>query len=122
MWSQVADGVRRRWKAGERRGQFDALARRLPRAGAGPITASREKLDRIGRLLAGLGHKGVLARGYAIAHGPDGLVTSAGELKTGDAFEIEFADGRQGAVAAAGGKPAKKKAAKPKPGQGEFDL
>ena len=84
----------------------------------------RDRLERTGRLLAGLNPDGVLERGYAIVWRGDGVATRAKDVGGGEALSIQFADGRVEAVAGAGmakKKPAPK-AQPPKPGQGEFDL
>lgn len=74
----------------------------------------RQALDARASLLASLGHRSVLARGFALVRdGAGEMVRSAAAVAQGDALEIEFADGRVPATAgrAKGDKPrtAKKK-------------
>lgn len=84
----------------ERRGTL-AVGRRLERA--------RTSLSQADRLMATLSHKAVLARGFALVRDADGAVLKrAGEVATGAALSIEFADGTANAVATSGD-------AKPKP-------
>jgi exodeoxyribonuclease VII large subunit len=65
--------------------------------------ASRQQAERSARLATldrmheTLGYKATLARGYAVVHGADGVVTQA--AKANGALEIEFADGRVSTVA-----------------------
>ena len=90
-------------------------ARRLKRA-LGQLRKDAEgKLDALARLLESTSYQKVLARGYAVVHGPEGLLTNAAAIAPGTALELEFADGRAQAVAsgvAASGAAASK--AKPK--------
>ena len=116
--------VRLEARIGERRDQADTLSSRLARAATARVSAMRDRLERTGRLLAGLNPDGVLERGYAIVWRGDGVATRAKDVGGGEALSIQFADGRVEAVAGAGmakKKPAPK-AQPPKPGQGEFDL
>ena len=56
-----------------------------------------------------------LQRGFAVVHGPDGVLTRAGAVTSGLELRLQFADGEVGAVAAgAAAKPAAAKS-KPKP-------
>ncbi|PKP99918.1 MAG: exodeoxyribonuclease VII large subunit, partial [Alphaproteobacteria bacterium HGW-Alphaproteobacteria-12] len=73
------------------------------------------RLDGTGKLLESYSYHGVLKRGYAVVRDAEGKpVRMAAGQNAGDALDIEFADGRLGAVVAPGGapKPQAKKAAK----------
>ena len=48
----------------------------------------------LGRTLEIMSYKNTLKRGYAVVHGPDGLVTQRAVAETLSAMEIEFADGK----------------------------
>lgn len=93
------------------------LTARLGQSGNRRFDDAAQKLKNLGSLLESYSHKGVLARGYAVVHGADGVVAQSKGLKTGDALEIEFADGKTPVVvsgASAGAKPAAKPKPKPK--------
>ena len=66
-------------------------------------------LERADRLLAAFSYQGVLARGFALVREPAGPpIRSAAAVSTGQALDIEFADGRVAATATqAHGKPIK---------------
>lgn len=98
-----------------------SLTARLARIGPSALRDERKRLEDAGRLLQGLGHKGVLARGYAIIHGPKGVITSAAGSSAGEALRLELADGEISAVTAGGAKPKPRKA-KVKGEQGALDL
>ncbi|WP_340107671.1 exodeoxyribonuclease VII large subunit [Pikeienuella sp. HZG-20] len=113
------------WRlSSEGRRPHQAAARRLALHGRAALDAARARLEKAARLLASLGPEAVLARGYAIVHGPDGVLMSAKAASPGDALRIQLADGDVGAVVAGAAKPARKASAapKPKPGQGTLDL
>lgn len=101
-----------------------ALAPRLTRSGGAKLRDEMRRLEEAGRLLEGVGYKGALTRGYAIVHGPKGVLMSAAGAAPGDALRLQFADGDLGAVSAGGPapKPKAKRAPKEKPGQGTLDL
>ncbi|MEE2565965.1 exodeoxyribonuclease VII large subunit [Hyphobacterium marinum] len=108
--------------------------RRVALAGERFGQAGRRAIDRQGRDLAALGarlsalsHASVLKRGFALVRDDAGtLVRTSGSLQSGQAVEIEFADGRKSARidGAAGSAPAPKRKPKPrKPdsgGQGQL--
>jgi len=74
--------------------------RRLERV----VTQSRGRLDNTWRLISSLSHEKVLARGFALVRAADGTpVTSAGSLKPGSPFAVQFKDGTMDAVAASSG-------------------
>ena len=101
------------------RQQLTALepAQRLARASARRLEGAKGQLDALARVLESTSYQRVLARGYAVVHGPDGLVTRAAALTPGSALEIEFADGRAPAQAGGSASPkATPKRAGPKRG------
>ena len=55
-----------------------------------------QKLEALDKLLDAFSmtKESVLARGYALVHAGDKVVAKAGEVPSGGALEIEFADGR----------------------------
>jgi exodeoxyribonuclease VII large subunit len=64
------------------------------------VSQSRERLNRVWRLLSGLSHQRVLERGFALIESAGGrTVISAGGLSAGDAFDVIFRDGKVPAVA-----------------------
>jgi exodeoxyribonuclease VII large subunit len=70
------------------------VAERLTRALAGQIETRRRSLDGVGQLLASLGYKSILARGFALVRGADGQpVRTAAGVAPGQALALEFADG-----------------------------
>lgn len=78
----------------EGRAQLSALTARLAPAATRGLTLRAERLDRLDRLRQTLGYRETLTRGFAVVHGPSGLVASAAEAKASPRMEIEFADGR----------------------------
>lgn len=54
----------------------------------------QERLDRLDRLRQTLGYRETLRRGFAVVHGPQGLVTTAEAASKLASFQIEFHDGR----------------------------
>ena len=65
-------------------------------------------------MLESVSYRRVLARGYAVVHGAEGLVTAAGQLSAGQGIELEFDDGRIGAQISSEGGGAAAKQAKPR--------
>ncbi len=90
--------------------------RRLAAAWQRRLAQARERLAALGQMLGALSYEQVLERGFALVHGPAGLVTSATAVKPGVALDLQFADGRAGAVGAgevgSGGAAPPRKAAK----------
>lgn len=80
-------------------------------AGQRQLESLHRKLDAMDRLRETLSYKATLARGYAVVHGVDGVVTSKAAAEQADGLEIEFHDGR---FTPAGGAPRRRKTA-PKP-------
>ncbi len=104
----------------ENRG-IESLGHRLALAWRHGLDERLSRLEAAQRLLASLSHQSVLARGFALVHGDEGLLTSAAALRSGQALELEFHDGRQTAVV--GGRPAppaKRKKSSPADAQGEL--
>ena len=65
-------------------------------------------LDGRGQLLSSLGHHSVLARGFVLVRDDEGkMVRMAKNISSGDALEMEFSDGRVGAIANTAGGPKK---------------
>lgn len=87
------DARTRRMQA-EGRAQLGDLSRRLDGLGLRLVTERRAAIETLDRLRQTLGHAETLRRGFAIARGPAGLVTSARVAATAPRLEIEFHDGR----------------------------
>ncbi|MFT4013626.1 MAG: exodeoxyribonuclease VII large subunit [Paracoccus sp. (in: a-proteobacteria)] len=68
--------------------------RRLTAAADRLAPPRRDRLDRLDRLRQTLGYRETLRRGFAVIHGPEGLLTSATTAAQVEKFQIEFADGR----------------------------
>ncbi len=112
-------------------------ARRLARSAGQVVRDRREGLVGLGRVLESVSYRKVLARGYAVVRGPEGLIARAAAVSPGLGLEIEFADGRVAAQAtghamgqvtgpppsprAAAKQPAKKAARKPAKKAGRDD-
>ena len=60
-------------------------------------------LQALARVLESVSYENVLKRGFAVVHGPEGLVSRVAQVAPGLALEIEFNDGRAGAIGAGGG-------------------
>jgi|CXWL01.1.fsa_nt_gi exodeoxyribonuclease VII large subunit len=110
------DVARRREKLGQ-------LSARLAPAISRALDARRHGLASAARMLEGLSHKSVLARGFVMVQREDGtLVRAAKELGPGDAVELFFADDKQRAIIDPLGAEAAKPKAKPKPAGGQGSL
>lgn len=97
---------------GRDRDRTQALNQRLIAAAARLLAPRRERLDRLDRLRQTLGYQETLKRGFAVVHGPDGLLTSAAQAAQVPQFQIQFADGQMSARPdTPPAKPARKKAA-----------
>jgi exodeoxyribonuclease VII large subunit len=58
------------------------------------------RLERAGQLLTALSYRGVLARGFALVRGSEGQpLRNAAAITPGQHLDIEFTDGRVGALA-----------------------
>jgi exodeoxyribonuclease VII large subunit len=111
--------------ATRRREKLALLTTRLRPAIARTLEAHAKHLAGASRMLEGLSHKSVLARGFAMVHREDGaLVRAAKDLAPGDEIQLTFGDGDQKAIidppsAAPSEAP---KRSKPKPGGDQGNL
>ena len=93
------------------RHRLDVLAARMVHALRGRIAARRAELKSLDQLLASLGYKNVLARGFALVRNVDNKpLRLAAEIADGASLDIEFADGRKSAIAGSQQPPEKKPA------------
>lgn len=69
------------------------LTRRLGAAQGRILQARKDRLERLDRMRLTLGYHETLKRGFAVVHGPDGLITSAAKAGVTPQFRVEFADG-----------------------------
>jgi exodeoxyribonuclease VII large subunit len=99
-----------------------AYARRLKQIQSSRIADGFRQIDALGRVLEGLSYKSALDRGFALVRGEDGTIRRrAGQVASGEALSLTFADGDVSAVASgppAAGKP--KSRAKPSGNQGSL--
>ena len=102
---------------------------RAERAIAMLIDLRYARLDRAAQLLTALSYHGVLARGFALVRSDAGRpLRAAGAINPGARLDIEFADGRVRATAearaligpASSAQPARRKARRSDPGQGNL--
>lgn len=94
------------------RDRLAALASRLISTSHRLLPPRRERLERLDRLRLTLGYEETLKRGFAVVHGPDGVLTSVAQAAQTPHFELQFGDGRMSARPdAPQAKPARKKAA-----------
>ncbi|WP_378945886.1 exodeoxyribonuclease VII large subunit [Paracoccus sp. R86501] len=70
------------------------LRQRMDRAMQRRVKLRREALNQLDRMRLTLGYEETLKRGYAVVHGPEGLLTSAQDAQTTARFEVQFSDGR----------------------------
>ena len=92
-------GVERRR---ERFMRLDAQ-RRLDAGLTGAHREARRRLAELGRLLETCSHRGILARGFALVRGADGVRARADQVRPGEALTLTFHDGERQAVAGGGG-------------------
>lgn len=97
-------------------------SRRQHRALRLSLEQRRSDLEARAKLLTSLSHKDVLARGFALVRDSDGgMVRTAAALEPGDAFDVEFSDGRVAAVTSAPRlKPVRRRSAKTPGSQGNL--
>ncbi len=93
------DELRRRLKHPARtvetgRKRHGELVERLDRAVGRRLGRARDGLQALRDRLVALSPTAVLSRGYAIAHGPRGVVRSVDDAPPGTALEVQVADGR----------------------------
>jgi exodeoxyribonuclease VII large subunit len=80
--------------------RVNVLAERGARAVDVALDRHAARLDRAAGLLAAFSYRGVLARGFALVRDDGGRpLRTAGAVSTGMRLDIEFSDGRVGAVA-----------------------
>lgn len=84
------------------RERLAALSARAVRAIAAALDRRENHLDRLDQLLAALSYQGVLARGFALVRNETGQpLREAAAVRPGMTLDIEFSDGRVGAIAGA---------------------
>ncbi|MDO5704554.1 MAG: exodeoxyribonuclease VII large subunit [Paracoccus sp. (in: a-proteobacteria)] len=74
--------------------RLDDLSRRLTAAPVRLLSKHGETLARLDRTRQTLGYTETLKRGFAVVHGPQGLVISAAQAAQTPEMQIEFADGK----------------------------
>jgi exodeoxyribonuclease VII large subunit len=109
-----------RQQVARHRADVTKCAARMRPAFARAILQRRQALSSHTKLLASLSYRSVLARGFALVHGPDDVpVRCAADASPGLRVEVEFHDGRAPArFEGEGGAPAVKRAAAPKKAAG----
>lgn len=80
--------------------QLDQAASRLEPAARRAFDDRARHVDSLGKLLESFSYRSVLDRGYAVVRDQSGAVVSASDAKPGTALDIEFKDGKVGAVVA----------------------
>jgi exodeoxyribonuclease VII large subunit len=116
-------GLKNRLSLGSER--THALGLRLTRSHAGRLAELRGRLDGLVRVLGGVSHRAVLARGFAMVRGADGtLRRRAADLVSGERLSLTFGDGTAPAVAGEGAQvtPPKAKTHKAPSGGNQGDL
>ncbi|MBU6297362.1 MAG: exodeoxyribonuclease VII large subunit [Alphaproteobacteria bacterium] len=114
-------GLKNRLALGSERTR--ALAQRLERSHRARLTELKAKLEGFSRLLDGVSHYAVLARGFALVRGADGaLRASAAAVTSGERLSLTFGDGTVSAVAAGHAAAPKPRSHGRKPGGGQGDL
>jgi len=108
-------GLKNRLSLGAERTQ--ALARRLARSQRTRLAEFGARLDGFSRLLDGVSHHAVLARGFALVRGADGtLRRRAAAVIPGERLSLTFGDGVAPAIAGDGGTTPKPKSRSKSPG------
>jgi exodeoxyribonuclease VII large subunit len=113
-------GLRNRLSLGAERTR--ALALRLGRSHRARLGELRGRLDGLSRVLDGVSHHAVLARGFALVRGADGTLRArAAAIVAGEHLSLTFDDGTAPAIAGDGGAtPKPKSRGKPPGGQGNL--
>jgi exodeoxyribonuclease VII large subunit len=113
-------GLRNRLSLGAERTR--ALALRLGRSHRARLGELRGRLDGLSRVLDGVSHHAVLARGFALVRGADGTLRArAAAIVAGEHLSLTFDDGTAPAIAGDGGAtPKPKSRGKPPVGQGNL--
>jgi exodeoxyribonuclease VII large subunit len=97
-----------------------ALEQRGKRARENYLQRRKDRLHSAGQLLAAFSYRSVLARGFALVRDGEGhSLRSAAAIGSRMRLDIEFSDGRVGAIADGEGAPAPTARAKPRPRGGE---
>jgi len=109
-----------RQAAANGRRQLEQASLRLRAAPAKPLERRIDRLAALAKLLDSYSYHNVLARGFALVRDEQGRpLRTAADVESGARLDIEFADGRVGAVAGVAAGPKKGAAKKPaKAGQG----
>jgi exodeoxyribonuclease VII large subunit len=112
--SLVANAQAHRARLARHRDRVTACGNAAQRAMRTYLDQRTARLERAERLLVAFSYRDVLKRGFALVRDAEGRpLHAAADVPTGLRLEIEFADGRVGAVADGDARPAP--AAKPKP-------
>ncbi len=74
----------------DKRMLLDFTSSRLAAAAARKLSTSRERYGRLAASLDAMSPLKVLGRGYAIAHGPSGVIKKASDVKSGDKIIIKL--------------------------------
>ena len=119
--SLVANAQAHRLRLARHRERADAFGERARRAMSALLNQHKARVERAERLLAAFSYREVLKRGFALVRDGEGKpLRSAAAVAGGMQLDIEFADGRVGAVANGDSRPASIPArAKPRRGSGE---
>jgi exodeoxyribonuclease VII large subunit len=102
---RLAAGVRanaeaHRTRTARERERVAALSDRTRRALMGLLRYSNARTERAGQLLSAFSYRHVLARGFALVRDVEGRpLRSVGAVAPGHRIDIEFSDGRVGAIA-----------------------
>ncbi len=94
--SPALAGARRHSREGGQR--LEALGQRLDDAWVGRLARLGDRLEAVERMRQGLGHEGVLRRGFAIVRAGAHVVTRCATAAGAPALDIEFADGHLAVV------------------------
>jgi exodeoxyribonuclease VII large subunit len=98
--SLVANAQAHRLRLVRHRERTDAFGARARRALSALLNQRKARVERAERLLAAFSYRGVLKRGFALVRDGEGRpVRTAATVASGMRLDIEFADGRVGAVA-----------------------
>ncbi len=97
--------------------RLEGASLRLPTAMAKLIATRREQMESRHRLLGSLGHRAVLARGFALVRDAAGTPLASAHIPTGTAISIEFADGKVNAGVGEGARPGGTRKGNPADGQ-----
>ncbi|WP_282601801.1 exodeoxyribonuclease VII large subunit [Paracoccus sp. PARArs4] len=106
---RIAGTTRR--AAHDQRQKLGQLADRLAVAQRRDMAGRKDALARLDRMRQTLGYKETLKRGFAVVHGPDGVLTEAAQAAKTPQFRVEFHDGSvEARPATAPSKPGRRKA------------